>query len=66
MSMKPLNIFDLINRNVVTVGEDLHTLMTRVNELYDKVAQLEQVFIVPEQPNAHGEEGAEVVNSEPK
>lgn len=55
--MKPQNIFDVINQNIVTLSEDLHTLMTQQNELLRRIQQLENIFIAPEQPNARGEEG---------
>ena len=61
---RPQNIFDVINQNIVTLSEDLHTLMAQQNELLNKVQQLENIFKAPEQPNARGEEGAESVSSE--
>ena len=54
-----MNIFELINKNIVTVSEDVHTLMGAVSTLRKDVAELRSIFNAPEQPNTHGDEGAE-------
>lgn len=52
-----MNIFELINKNIVTLSEDVHALMDAVSELRKEQAELKSIFIAPEQPNASGEEG---------
>jgi len=58
-----MNIFELINKNVVTVSEDIHTMMREMDALKTEVAALRSIFNAPEEPNVHGEEGSVVVNS---
>lgn len=55
--MQPRNILEVINQNIVTVSEDLHTLM-------NEVAALKAMFNAPEKPNALGEDGAMGVSRE--
>ncbi|MBR2266618.1 MAG: hypothetical protein IJ882_08195 [Paludibacteraceae bacterium] len=58
-----MNIFELINKNIVTVSEDVHALMREVAALRQDMAELRSIFNAPEQPNVvPGEEGASVQN----
>ena len=66
METKPRNIFEAINQNIATLSEDLHDLMTQVSGMQQEIIALSLMFKAPEQPNARGEEGAEVVSSEHK
>ena len=50
-----MNIFELINKNIVTVSEDIHTLMGEVASLKKEIAELKAIFNAPVQPNASGE-----------
>ena len=59
--MKPLSIFDVINQNVVTVGEDLHALMSKVEHMHKDIDDLKCMLTAPEEPIASGEEGEEEV-----
>ncbi|MBR2266607.1 MAG: hypothetical protein IJ882_08140 [Paludibacteraceae bacterium] len=55
-----MNIFELINKNIFTLSEDIHTLMPVLQEveaLKKEVAQLRAIFMAPEQPNGSGEAG---------
>lgn len=58
-----MNIFELINKNVVTVSEDIHAMMAEMATVKKEVAELKAIFNAPEEPNVHGEEGSVVVNS---
>lgn len=60
------NIFDLINENINTVNENVIDLMKKVTNMEQEVVALSLMFKAPEQPNAHGEDGADRVSSEPK
>ena len=64
--MRQQNIFDVINVNIYAVSEDLHTLMSQVTNMQQEIVALSLMFKAPEQPNAHGDEGAEGVSSEHK
>ncbi len=52
-----MNIFELINKNVVTVSEDIHAMMAEMATVKKEVAELKAIFNAPEEPNVHGEEG---------
>ena len=58
------NIFDLINENINIVNENIIDMMNKVSSMEKEVIALSQMFKAPEQPNAHGEEGVDVVSSE--
>jgi hypothetical protein len=60
---KPRNIFEAINQNIYILGENLKTLSEQVAHTEQEVIALSLMFKAPEQPNAHGEEGASIVNS---
>lgn len=61
--MRAMNIFEVINQNIVTVSEDVHTMMGQVNGLAERISQLEKIFAAPDEPNVHGAEGVEGVSS---
>jgi len=63
---RPLTIFEVINLNINTMNENIHTLMQQVAGMQQEIANLRAIFSAPEQPNAHGEEGAKPVSSEHK
>ena len=58
-----MNIFELINKNVVTVSQDIHVMMAEMETLKREVTELKAIFNAPEEPNVHGEEGSGAVNS---
>lgn len=65
------NIFEVIlasiknnNENINTMNENIIDLMKKVTTLEQEVIALSLMFKAPEQPNAHGEEGAKGVSSE--
>ena len=60
------NILESINENINTVNENVLDMMKKVTEMEQEVIALSLMFKVPEKPNARGEEGANVVSSEPK
>ena len=70
---KPTNILDAIFYGVEVTNQNVLTLSENIKDMYDKVVEMQsQVDAVraffnqpaPEQPNAHGEDGAEEVSSE--
>lgn len=58
------SIFEVINENINTVNENVLDMMKKVATMEQEVIALSLMFKAPEQPNAHGEEGAIVVSSE--
>ena len=52
-----MNIFELINKNIFTLSEDVHALMGEVKALRSELAEFRSIFNAPEQPNASGEDG---------
>lgn len=65
------NIFEVILASINNTNENINTMNENVLEAIKKVTTLEQevialslMFKAPEQPNAHGEDGAEGVSSE--
>ena len=50
-----MNIFELINKNVVTVSEDIHALMADVTAMKNELAEVKALFNAPVTPNASGE-----------
>lgn len=61
---RPQNIFDVINENINIVNENVLDMIKKVESMEKEVNALSLMFKAPEQPNAHGEEGVEVVSSE--
>ena len=61
---RPQNIFDVINENINTMNENVLDMMKKVTNMEQEIIALSLMFRAPEQPNAHGEEGAVIVNSE--
>ena len=59
-------IFDAIQENLNIVNENVLDMMKKVANMEQEVIALSVMFKAPEQPNARGEEGAEVVSSEPE
>ena len=59
-------IFDAIQENLNIVNENILDMMKKVTSMEQEVLALSLMFKAPEQPNARGEEGVEVVSSEPK
>ena len=64
------NIFEVIlasikntNENINTMNENVIDMMKKVTTLEQEVIALSLMFKAPEQPNAHGEDGAEGVSS---
>ena len=57
-------IIDVINENINIVNENILDLMKKVESMEQEVIALSLMFKAPEQPDAHGEEGADIVNSE--
>lgn len=53
-----MNIFELINKNVVTVSEDIHSLMNDIATMKSEVSELKALFNAPVTPNASGETSA--------
>jgi predicted nucleic acid-binding Zn-ribbon protein len=60
------SIFDAIQENINTVNENVIDVAKRVASMEQEVIALSLMFKAPEQPNARGEEGVEVVSSEPE
>jgi len=58
MPPRQTSIFDVINQNIVTVSQDIHTLMGEVARLKQDVDDIRAIFNAPEQPNVRGEEEA--------
>jgi len=54
---RPLNIFDVINQNIVTVSEDIHTIIGEIANLKQDIDSIRAIFNAPEQPNVRGDEG---------
>lgn len=50
-----MNIFELINKNVVTVSEDLHAMMADLATMKSELAEVKALFNAPVTPNASGE-----------
>ena len=59
-------IFDAIQENLNIVNENVLDMMKKVANMEQEVIALSVMFKAPEQPNARGEEGVEVVSSEPE
>ena len=59
-------IFDAIQENLNIVNENILDMMKKVTSMEQEVIALSLMFKAPEQPNARGEEGVEVVSSEPE
>jgi hypothetical protein len=59
-------IFDAIQQNINIVNENVLDMMKKVANMEQEVIALSLMFKAPEQPNARGEEGVEVVSSEPE
>ena len=59
-------IFDAIQENLNIVNENVLDMMKKVANMEQEVIALSVMFKAPEQPNARGEEGVNVVSSEPK
>ena len=59
-------IFDAIQENLNIVNENILDMMKKVSNMEQEVVALSLMFKAPEQPNARGEEGVEVVSSEPE
>ena len=59
-------IFDAIQENLNIVNENVLDMMKKVANMEQEVIALSLMFKAPEQPNAHGEDGADRVSSEPK
>ena len=59
-------IFDAIQENLNIVNENVLDMMKKVANMEQEVIALSLMFKAPEQPNARGEEGVEVVSSEPE
>lgn len=58
MPPRQTSIFDVINQNIITVSQDIHTLMGEVARLKQDVDDIRAIFNAPEQPNVRGEEEA--------
>lgn len=58
------SIFDAIQENINTVNENVIDVAKRVASMEQEVIALSLMFKAPEQPNARGEDGVEVVSSE--
>lgn len=61
---QPRNIFEAINQNVLITNENLLMALERITKIEQEVIALSLMFKAPEQPNAHGDDGAEGVSSE--
>ena len=48
-----MSIFELINKNIYTLSEDVHSLMS-------DMAELKAMLTAPEQPNVRGDEGEKI------
>ena len=59
-------IFDAIQENLNIVNENVLDMMKKVANMEQEVIAISLMFKAPEQPNARGEEGVEVVSSEPE
>ena len=59
-------IFDAIQENLNIVNENVLDMMKKVANMEQEVLALSLMFKAPEQPNAHGDDGADRVSSEPK
>ena len=57
-------IFDAIQENINIVNENVLDMIKKVTSMEQEVIALSLMFKAPEKPNAHGEDGVEVVNSE--
>ena len=58
------SIFDAIQENINITNENVLEAIKKITTLEQEVIALRLMFSAPEQPNARGEEGAEVVSSE--
>jgi hypothetical protein len=58
------NIFEVINENINTMNENVLDLIKKVATVEQEVIALSVMFNAPEQPNARGEDGVNVVSSE--
>ena len=53
---QPRNIFEAINQNIFTLGENLKVVAEQVARTEQEVIALSLMFKAPEQPNASGGE----------
>lgn len=58
------SIFDAIQENINITNENVLEAIKKITTLEQEVIALRLMFSAPEQPNARGEEGVEVVSSE--
>jgi HD superfamily phosphohydrolase YqeK len=58
------SIFDAIQENINITNENVLESIKKITTLEQEVIALRLMFSAPEQPNAHGEEGVNVVSSE--
>lgn len=57
MPPRQTSIFDVINQNIVTVSEDIHTVLGEIANLKKEIDGIRAIFNAPEQPDVRGDEG---------
>lgn len=58
MPPRQTSIFDVINQNIVTVSQDIHTVISEIANLKKEIDGIRAIFNAPEQPNVRGDEEA--------
>jgi HD superfamily phosphohydrolase YqeK len=58
------SIFDAIQENINITNENVLETIKKITTLEQEVISLRLMLVAPEQPNAHGEEGVNIVSSE--
>ena len=59
------SIFDSIQENINITNENVLEAIKKITNIEQEVIALSLMFKAPEQPNAHGEDGVDIVSSEP-